>query len=110
ADRIDLRLAPAIDTLRALPATEQFDFAFIDADKTGYADYYEEILARLRAGGLILLDNMLQAGRVLDETSTDASVGAIRSLNRAIADDPRVTVVLLPIGDGVSVVQKREPT
>ena len=66
ADRIDLRIGPGIETLRALPPGEQFDLAFIDADKPGYPGYYEEILQRLRPGGLILLDNMLQGGRVLD--------------------------------------------
>ncbi len=106
ADRVDLRIGPGIDTLRALPADEQFDFAFIDADKTGYADYYEEILGRLRPGGLILLDNMLQGGRVLDASLDDDSVRAIRDLNDRIVADDRVKVVLLPIGDGVSVVQK----
>ena len=106
ADRVELVIAPAADTLRALPAGEQFDFAFIDADKTGYAAYYDEILPRLRAGGLILLDNMLQGGRVYDSANTDENVTAIRALNDAIAADARVKVVLLPIGDGVSVVQK----
>ena len=106
ADRIDLQIGPGIDTLRSLPADEQFDLAFIDADKTGYPDYYQEILQRLRPGGLILLDNMLQGGRVLDDSLDDESVTAIRSLNDAIVADERVKVVLLPIGDGVSVVQK----
>jgi len=106
ADRIELRVGPGLDTLRALPPGEQFDFAFIDADKTGYAQYYEEVLARLRPGGLILLDNMLQGGRVAGDREEDEDVAAIRSVNDAIAADPRVTVVLLPIGDGVSLVQK----
>jgi caffeoyl-CoA O-methyltransferase len=106
ADRIELKIGPGIETLRALPVEEQFDFAFIDADKTGYAEYYEEILTRLRPGGLLLLDNMLQGGRVVDESENDESVVAIRSLNNAIMDDERVRVVLVPIGDGVSVVQK----
>ncbi len=106
ADRIELRLGPGIETLRAMPEGEQFDFAFIDADKVGYAAYYEEVLARLRAGGLILLDNMLQGGRVLDDSAQDESTNAIRALNSALATDERVKVVLLPIGDGVSVVQK----
>jgi caffeoyl-CoA O-methyltransferase len=106
ADRVELRIGPAADTLRALPQEEQFDFAFIDADKTGYPIYYEEILPRLRAGGLILIDNVLQGGRVVDETATDESVVAIRALNDTIVADPRVRVVMLPIGDGVSVVQK----
>jgi caffeoyl-CoA O-methyltransferase len=107
ADRIDLRIGPGIDTLRALPPGEQFDLAFIDADKPGYPGYYEEILQRLRPGGLILLDNMLQGGRVLDATVDDESVTAIRDLNDLITRDDRVRVVLLPIGDGVSVVQKQ---
>jgi len=106
ADRVELVIGPGADTLRALPPGEQFDFAFIDADKAGYPVYYEEILARLRTGGLILLDNMLQGGRVLDASIDDENVTAIRALNDAIAHDDRVKVVLLPIGDGVSVVQK----
>jgi caffeoyl-CoA O-methyltransferase len=106
ADRIELRIGPAIETLRALPQQEQFDFAFVDADKTGYSAYYEETLVRLRPGGLMLLDNMLQGGSVVDPDVTNESVVAIRSLNDAIASDPRVKVVLLPIGDGVSIVQK----
>jgi caffeoyl-CoA O-methyltransferase len=107
SDRIELRIAPAAETLRSLPTEELFDFAFIDADKTGYAVYYEEILSRLRPGGLILLDNMLQSGRVIDPSADDESVRAIRALNEAIAADGRVQVVLLSVGDGVSVVQKR---
>jgi len=108
ADRIELRIGPGLETLKALPAVEQFDFAFIDADKTGYSLYYEEVLSRLRAGGLILLDNVLQAGSVLDAQTSDKNVLAIRSLNDAIADDPRVKVVMIPFGDGVSFVQKLE--
>jgi len=106
SDRIELRIGPGIETLRSLPSGEEFDFAFIDADKVNYPAYYEEVLVRLRPGGLILLDNMLQGGRVVDPAATDESVVAIRALNDAIAADPRVKVVLLPIGDGVSVVQK----
>jgi predicted O-methyltransferase YrrM len=106
ADRIELRIGPAAETLRALPREEQFDFAFIDADKTGYPVYYEEILPRLRSGGLILVDNVLQGGRVVDDANQDENVVVIRGLNDAIVQDPRVRVVLLPIGDGVSVVQK----
>jgi caffeoyl-CoA O-methyltransferase len=106
ADRIELRVGPGLDTLRALPPGEQFDFAFIDADKTGYARYYEEVLARLRPGGLILLDNTLQDGRVVADLTDDQNVAAIRSVNDAIAADPRVKIVLIPIGDGVSIVQK----
>ena len=106
ADRIELRVGPGLETLRALPPGEQFDFAFIDADKTGYPQYYEEVLTRLRPGGLMLFDNMLQGGHVADNRTGDDDVAAIRSLNDAIAADPRVKVVLLPIGDGVSFVQK----
>ena len=106
ADRIELRVGPGLATLRALPPGEQFDFAFIDADKTGYAQYYEEVLTRLRPGGLILLDNTLQGGHVVGDLPDDEDVAAIRSLNDAIAADPRVKVVLIPIGDGVSFVQK----
>jgi caffeoyl-CoA O-methyltransferase len=106
ADRIELRVGPGLETLRSLPPGEQFDFAFIDADKTGYAQYYEEVLTRLRPGGLILLDNMLQGGHVADDRVNDENVAAIRSLNDAIAADPRVKVVLIPVGDGVSFVQK----
>ncbi|MEX1008353.1 MAG: class I SAM-dependent methyltransferase [Acidimicrobiia bacterium] len=106
ADRIELRIGPGIETLRGLAREEQFDFAFIDADKPGYPGYYEEILPRLRQGGLVLIDNVLQNGRVIDESATDENVEAIRALNDTIVGDPRVRVVLLPIGDGVSVVQK----
>jgi SAM-dependent methyltransferase len=105
ANRIDLRVGPGLETLRALPPGEQFDFAFIDADKTGYAQYYEEVLTRLRPGGLILLDNTLQGGHVAGDLPHDEDVAAIRSLNDAIAGDPRLKVVLIPIGDGVSFVQ-----
>jgi len=98
ASRIELRVGPGLETLRALPPGEQFDFAFIDADKTGYARYYEEILTRMRPGGLMLLDNTLQGGHVASDLAGDEDVAAIRSLNDAIAADPRVKVVLLPIG------------
>jgi len=106
AKRIDLRIGPAIETLRSLEPVEQFDFAFIDADKESYPLYYEAILPRMRRGGLILLDNMLQGGRVIDPSANDESVVVIRSINDTIKEDPRVAVVLLPIGDGVSFVQK----
>ena len=106
AGRIELRIGPALQTLRSLPPSEQFDFAFIDADKTGYPRYYEEVLTRLRPGGLMLLDNMLQGGHVTGDLAGGENVAAIRSLNDTIAADPRVNVVLLPIGDGVSFVQK----
>jgi caffeoyl-CoA O-methyltransferase len=106
SDRIELRLGPALESLRSLPKEEQFDLAFVDADKTGYLDYYKEIVPRLRAGGLLLADNTLQSGRVLDPDSDDDSVAAIRTFNDTVAADSRVRVVLLPIGDGVTFVQK----
>src|ERR1700689_4133207 len=94
ADRIELRIGPGLETLRSLGSGEQFDFAFIDADKPGYGKYYEEGLTRLRPGGLILLDNMLQGGRVVDDRASDEDTRAIGALNDAIAADPRVKVVL----------------
>jgi caffeoyl-CoA O-methyltransferase len=106
SDRIELRLGPALDTLRSLPREEQFDLAFVDADKTGYLAYYEELLPRLRSGSLLLADNTLQGGRVADPDAGDDSTVAIRAFNDHVAADPRVRVVLLPIGDGVSFIQK----
>jgi caffeoyl-CoA O-methyltransferase len=105
-DRIELRIGPAIDTLRSLPDEEQFDLAFVDADKPGYPDYYEELVIRLRPGGLILADNALQGGRVIDESANDESTVAMRAFNDRVAADDRVKCVLLPIGDGVTVIQK----
>jgi caffeoyl-CoA O-methyltransferase len=106
SDRIELRLGPALETLRSLPLEEQFDLAFVDADKTGYLAYYEELIPRLRSGGLLLADNTLQGGRVADSDANDESTTAIRSFNDSVAADPRVRVVLLPIGDGVSFIEK----
>jgi caffeoyl-CoA O-methyltransferase len=104
-DRIELRIAPAVETLRSLPSEPYLDFAFIDADKTGYPAYVEEILPRLRPGGLMVLDNMLRDGRVLDPESDDDR--AIHELNQALVADDRVDVVLLPVRDGVSLARKR---
>ena len=106
SDRIELRIGPAIDTLRALPSTPQFDLAFLDADKTGYPAYYEEIIPRLRAGGLLIVDNTLQSGRVLDPSVDDDSVRAVRQVNDRIASDDRVRTVMLPIGDGVTLAER----
>jgi predicted O-methyltransferase YrrM len=109
AARIDLRLAPALDTLNDLLAhggSGQFDFAFIDADKAGYDGYYEACLKLLRAGGLIALDNMLWSGRVADAQQHDADTDAIRALNAKIHADSRVDCALLTVGDGVMVVRK----
>jgi caffeoyl-CoA O-methyltransferase len=105
ADRIELRISPAVETLRTLPTEPYLDFAFIDADKTGYPSYVEEVLPRLRPGGLMVLDNMLRSGHVLDPE--DDSDRAIAELNDALVADDRVDVVLLPVRDGVSLARKR---
>lgn len=105
ADKIELRIAPAVETLSSLPSEPYLDFAFIDADKTGYASYVEEILPRLRPGGLMVLDNMLWHGEVLDPESDDGR--AVAELNAALVADDRVDVVLLPVRDGVSLARKR---
>lgn len=105
-DRIDLRIGPAADTLRALPADPPIDLAFIDADKTGYRTYYDEIVERLRAGGVVLVDNVLWSGNVIDPSDTSADTEAIRAVNDHIAQDPRVEVVLLPIADGLTLARK----
>jgi caffeoyl-CoA O-methyltransferase len=107
AGKIDLRIAPALKTLRALPSGEQFDLAFIDADKTNYSNYYEEILARLRRNGLILFDNVFWMGQVVDATDTSEDTVALRALNDALAQDKRVDAVMLPISDGLTIVRKR---
>lgn len=106
ADRIDLQLRPALETLRALPATETFDLAFIDADKTGYVSYWDEVVPRMRPGGAILVDNTLSHGRVIDPAETSASVQGIRDFNDHAAADHRVVLVLLPIGDGLTLARK----
>jgi predicted O-methyltransferase YrrM len=110
ASRIDLRLAPALDTLDDLLArggSGHYDFAFIDADKSGYDIYYEACLKLLRPGGLIALDNMLWSGRVADPGQRDDDTEAIRSLNAKIHADSRVEATLLTVGDGVTLVRKR---
>lgn len=109
-DKIDLRLAPALDTLAELIDAGQagsFDFAFIDADKTGYCRYYEAALKLVRPGGLIALDNMLQRGNVIDPRAADESTVAIRELNEKIARDERVDATLLPVADGLTLAVKR---
>ncbi|MCG5211850.1 class I SAM-dependent methyltransferase [Streptosporangium soli] len=106
-DRIDLRIAPAAETLRALPADPVIDFAFIDADKVNYLVYYEELVPRLRPGGLIVLDNVLREGRVLDLTFDEAPDVAMRQLNAAVVNDDRVDSVMLPVRDGVTLARKR---
>jgi len=105
-DRIELRLGPAADTLRNLPSDAPFDFAFIDADKGGYPVYYEEILQRLRPGGLICVDNVLWSGRVVDRSITKGQTQIIRDFNRMVVSDERVTVVIVAVADGLSLIRK----
>jgi caffeoyl-CoA O-methyltransferase len=106
ADRVELRLGPALDTLRAMPAEETFDFAFIDADKGGYIGYWEEVVPRIRPGGLVLADNTLADGRVVNPAIPDSSV-RVRAFNAHARADDRVDLVLLPVGDGLTVARKR---
>ncbi len=109
AEKVDLRLAPALQTLDGLiagGAAGSFDFAFIDADKTGYSAYYERALTLVRTGGLIAVDNTLWEGRVADPKARDADTRAIRDFNRRLRDDPRVHQCLVPIGDGLSLAIK----
>ena len=110
ADKIDLRLAPALETLDRLVAEGQsgsFDFAFIDADKTAYLNYYERCLALVRPGGLIAIDNVLWNGSVADPSVDDEDTRAIRSFNQFIAADDRVTHSIVPIADGLTLALKR---
>jgi caffeoyl-CoA O-methyltransferase len=107
ADRIELVLRPAIETVRARPRAETFDIAFIDADKTGYVSYWDEVVPRIRPGGVILVDNTLSHGRVVEPDSTDADVAGIRAFNDHAAADDRVVLVLLPVGDGLTMARKK---
>lgn len=107
AAKIELRIAPALETLRALPADPAFDLAFIDADKPSYPLYYEEILGRLRRNGLLLVDNVLWLGTVVDPQQQDDAVRSIRSFNDLVARDERVDCVMIPLGDGLTILRKR---
>jgi len=109
-NKIELRLAPALETLDTLIGEQlqnKFDFAFIDADKEGYKDYYERVLALIRPGGLIAIDNTLWNGNVADESNQTESTQAIRDINRHLHTDERVDISLLPIGDGLTLALKR---
>lgn len=110
ADKIELRLAPAIDTLDALlgeGAAGSFDFAFVDADKENYGRYYERVLKLLRPGGLTAFDNVLWHGRVIDDAAQDEDTRAIREFNAKLHVDERVWLSLAPIGDGITLALKR---
>jgi caffeoyl-CoA O-methyltransferase len=106
ADRIDLRIGPALDTLRTLSPDPVIDIAFVDADKTGYPDYYAELVPRLRPGGLLVLDNVLLGGRVLDPAHEGAAAQAVRRLNDTVVADERVESVMLPVRDGVTLARR----
>jgi len=106
-NKIELRLGPAVPTLKKLERRLRFDFAFIDADKTEYDAYYELILPRIRQNGLILFDNMLWGGRLEAGRLRQASGRAIEKLNRKLAHDERIESVLLPIADGIHLCRKR---
>jgi caffeoyl-CoA O-methyltransferase len=105
-DRVEVRVGPALESLRAMEHTEQFDFAFIDADKTEYIDYFEETLPRMRPNGVILLDNTLRGGSVLDPGDSE-SARVTAELNDRLATDDRVDVALLGFADGITMVNKR---
>lgn len=106
-DVAEVRVGPALDTLRAMPVAEEIDFAFVDADKEGYPEYYEELLGRLRPGGLMVLDNVLLGGRVLDPPPDDTSAQTIARLNDTISADERVDCTMLAVADGITLVRKR---
>jgi caffeoyl-CoA O-methyltransferase len=107
AAKIELRIGPAVETLSALSTEPMWDLAFIDADKPNYPRYYEEVLARLRQGGVILVDNVLWRGRVIDPDPADANLSAMLAFNDFVAADDRVDCVMLPIGDGLTLARKR---
>jgi len=109
AERIEVRVGPATETIAALHAdgAEPFDLAFVDADKVGYADYYESCLELLRPGGLVVLDNVLRSGDVLDPAEDDEGATTIAALNERVAADERVDVAVLGVADGITLALKR---
>jgi caffeoyl-CoA O-methyltransferase len=110
ADRVDLRLGPALGTLDALigeGAAGTFDFAFVDAEKAEYPDYHERLLRLLRPGGLIVYDNVFWDGEVLDPARTDAATQGVRTLNESLRRDERVSISMIPVADGLTLARKR---
>ncbi|WP_460629474.1 O-methyltransferase [Intrasporangium mesophilum] len=107
ADRIVLRIGPALDTLRSLPEDDLFDLAFIDADKPGYVAYWNELVPRVRPGGLLLADNVLWSGRIADPADTDRNTDALRAFNDVVATDGRVEAVVLTAYDGLTIARRR---
>ncbi|GGK17761.1 O-methyltransferase [Pilimelia terevasa] len=106
-DKVTLTLGPAVDSLAALPDTPRFDLAFIDADKVNYERYWAALLPRMRTGGVIVVDNVLWSGRVLDPAEDDADTAALRAFNALVARDHRVDTVMLLFADGLTVARKR---
>jgi caffeoyl-CoA O-methyltransferase len=107
ADRIDLRLGRGLDTLRELPTGEHLDLVFLDADKGGYVSYWNELVPRVRPGGLLLADNVLWSGTIVDETVDDGDTQALRAFNDMVAGDDRVEQVVLTAFDGLLLARKR---
>jgi caffeoyl-CoA O-methyltransferase len=107
ADRIELRIAPALDTVRSLPEKAEIDLVFIDADKPGYVDYWAELVPRIRPGGLLLADNVLWSGRISDPEDDDRNAAALRAFNDVVAADDRVEVVVLTAFDGLTIARRR---
>jgi len=105
-DRIELRLGPAAQTLDALPEDPHLDLVFIDADKTGYLGYWQQIVPRMRPGGLILVDNVLRHGHIVDPSPADTGTVAMVEFNRFVLQDKRVESVLLPIADGLTIARR----
>jgi len=104
-DRVEIKVGPAIDSLRSLPNEPTFDFAYLDADKTGYPDYYDELIPRLRPGGLLAVDNVFMGGRILNPE--DEGTVAMAGLNDRIMDDARVESVMLGMADGITLVRRQ---
>ncbi len=107
ADRIELKIAPALTTIAALSKDPVIDLVFIDADKPNYANYYEALLPRVRQNGLVLVDNVLWSGAVVDPNANDENTVAIRAFNDKVATDDRVDTVMIPLSDGLTILRKR---
>ena len=107
ADRIELKLGPALQSLAALEADKQFDFVFLDADKTGYLDYWDAVVPRLSPGGIVLADNVLRSGRVWDPAVKDEDTDALRRFNDVVVADDRMESVILPVADGLTLARRK---
>jgi caffeoyl-CoA O-methyltransferase len=107
ADRIDLRIGPGLDTVRNLPTDPHLDFVFIDADKVGYVSYWNELVPRVRSGGLVVADNVLWSGRIVDADAEDGDTQALRAFNDLVVGDDRVEVVILPAFDGLLLARRK---